>query len=249
MISFLLYNAGLELLSSLPPKLLKHEAFRNDRRRRNKPFSKMLLDLAVHQPALSKSMRDNRGRPDILHQCLLQFLFSSVIHPELLASEVANGSVSSVVSPRCFVHTISNQWFEVDPLWRPPVHYFRFRGLMELFLEKGFLKIASSSFLRFQQGSLEVVLDQLSPSRVLVFSSSGSEYSLSAFQEFLCSSHNSEENFVCLIGAYQRGPPPAFLFSDSRWSNMVETIKLPGQRLSSWKVFNLALSALEFGFL
>ena len=68
------------------------------------------------------------------------------------------------------------------------------------------------------------------------------------FQNQVCSYYNNTKlEVICLIGAYQHGPPPEFLSKDKKWQERVTKITLPGGRLPSWKILGLTLSALELG--
>lgn len=241
MITFILYNCGLELLDSLPPKLLAQPAIKNDLKRRKKKSSEILLDLAVHQSALNSREQSNRGRLDIIHHCILQYLFSPLIHP--------SGENKIKQELKMFIHSINNTYFEILPEWRPPSHFIRFRGLMEQLYAKGEIIISSEEKIKLKKGTLIDLINNLNPNTLIVFTShgKGSELSLHPFAEVMTKYFRSSEQFVCLIGGYQHGPPPEQLLKEfSNKKTKIVDLMLKGGRLPSWKVLNIALQGIEW---
>lgn len=241
MITFLLYDCGIELLESLPPKLLTHPTIKNDLKRRKKKASEILLDLAVHQSALQSKEQTNRGRIDIVHHCIMQFLFSSLIHP--------SGENSEYLMPKLIVHSINNTYFEVLPSWRPPSHFLRFRGLLEKLYTKKWIKISSDETIELKNGTIDTILKNLNPKSILLFTSHGNNKTetLQSFSNIMANYYKSPETTVCLIGGYQHGaPPPSLLKKMDEKKTNLRTITLEGGRLPSWKVLSLALQAIEW---
>ena len=241
MLFFLLYNCGLELLDSLPLKIQKHAAIKNDIKKRKKKQSEILLDLAIHQSAFNSKDQLNRGRPDIVHQCVLQFLFSSLIHP---SEEHRN-----INKPRLLIHSINNTYFEVSPLWRPPTHYLRFRGLLEQLYSQKSLKISNEESLLLKTGSLNKIITSINPQKIVIFSSHGKEspQTLHTFAKNIYSYHTDPDPILCLIGGYQHGPPPKLdLPKINKINTKITYLTLEGGRLPSWKVLSKALQGIEW---
>ena len=241
MLYFILYNSGLELLESLPNHIKTHPAIKNDIRKRKKKLNEVLLDLAVHQSAFNSQEKLNRGRPDIVHLSILQFLFSPLIHP--------SGVDDTFKKPKLFIHSINNTYFEVLPQWRPPSHYLRFRGLLEQLYTKHTIKISQEEAIFLKSSSLEKLIDKISPNLVLYFTSHGKTdlETLNSLAKTMYNYHVSSESVVCLIGGFQHGS-----LADSSIKKLVkqktkiETITLEGGRLPSWKVINIVLQAIEW---
>ena len=235
MIYFLLYNAGLELLDVLPEKMLLHSAIKNDLKKRNKKPSNSIIDLAVHQSAFYSNDQDNRGRPDIVHHCLLQFLFSSLVHPKFDNDKNFNVQL--------FIHTISNAYFEVPPTWRVPSHYFRFRGLMEVLLSKKQLKVSATENILLQFGNVPQIIDKLGIQKIILFTSHGKESEYLKLKDNLKNYFKSTEKILFLIGAYQHGETAKIISSLDK--TKITNITFPGGRLPAWKVLSTIISILE----
>ena len=240
MITFLLYNSGLELLNSLPEKLLKQPAIRNDLRKRKKKPSEVLLDLAVHQSAFDSKDILNRGRPDIVHQVILQYLFSPLIHPS------GNNKPSKL---HLLIHSRNNKYFEVPSSWRPPLHFLRFRGLLEKLLHKRSLVVSEEDSITLEMGNVKQIIQKVKPSIVLNFTSHGISrpLSLHAFANVLTDHYKSPEIVLCLIGGFQHGKIPDPILKQLKESKVkLNDISLEGGRLPSWKVVSISLQAIEW---
>ena len=240
MITFLLYNSGLELLNSLPEKLLKHPAIKNDLRKRKKKPSEVLLDLAVHQSAFDSKDKLNRGRPDIVHQVLLQYLFSPLIHPS------GNNQNSNL---HLLIHTSSNKYFEIPSSWRPPLHYLRFRGLLEKLLHKRSLVVSEEDSITLELGTVKQIIQKVKPSSIINFTShtASEPLSLHAFANFLTDHYKSPKMVLCLIGGYQHGKIPDSILKQLKESKVkIHDVSLEGGRLPSWKVLSTSLQGIEW---
>jgi len=240
MIIFLLYDCGIELLDSLPGKIQAHPAIKNDLKRRKKKSSEVLLDLAVHQSALNSREQENRGRIDIVHHCLLQFLFSPLVHPS---------GFNGTTKPKLIIHSVNNTYFEVLTTWRAPSHFLRFRGLLEKLYTKKFLKITTEEEINLKTGTIDEIITKTNSKNILLFSShSNTEIkSLHTFAKFITEYHRKSENTLCLIGGYQHGPPPKALEKLVKGKKVnLEYVTLEGGRLPSWKVVNIALQGMEW---
>lgn len=240
MITFLLYNSGLELLNSLPEKLLKQPAIKNDLRKRKKKPSEVLLDLSVHQSAFDSKDIVNRGRPDIIHQVILQYLFSPLIHPS------GNNQDSKL---RLLIHTSSNKYFEVPSSWRPPLHFLRFRGLLEKLFHKRSLVVSENDCITLELGTVKQIIQKVNPSTIINFTSHATSepLSLHAFADVLTDYYKSPQTVLCLIGGYQHGKIPEAILKQLKTSKVkIREISLEGGRLPSWKVMSISLQALEW---
>lgn len=108
-------------LETVPPKISSNKSIDRKARRRGRQPTELLLDSNYfHEPMRKLEDSKRRGRPDIVHVCMLTALDSPLNH---------EGSL------RFSVHTRHDKVIEVDPETRIPRSYNRFVGLMEqLFL-------------------------------------------------------------------------------------------------------------------
>ena len=106
-------------LETVPEEIAYHADVIRAARLRKKRAEEMLLEDYLHFRAIRKlSMAEKRGRPDIVHRCLLLALDSGVFE-------------------EIYVHTVAGRIIRVSGETRLPRTYERFRGLMEkLFREE-----------------------------------------------------------------------------------------------------------------
>ena len=233
MIRILLYDCGLQLLSSLDNSILQHPAITTDIKRRHRQPSSILLDLSIHQSAFPKEKGQYFGRPEIVHQSILEFLYSPIL--------LRWGS-----NIEFFIHTVENKYFKVPSTWNPPINYYRFRGLMEQLLNKHSL-ITNAGQLILHEGT---VFDLVKPRRkntqdyrTVILSSKGIFTTLKDFQKTVESYLYSDTLFTFLIGGYQKGAFP------DKYKSLVsdrEMICLPGGIMPAWKVIGLIIGSLEY---
>ncbi len=114
---FIILESSLELV---PEEIADHPAIVSDARRRRKKAVELLLDDSKHYSAMKTlEHREKRGRPDIVHQCLLLLLDSPLRSFEI------------------YVHTIKDEIIRFSRDTRLPRNYNRFVGLMEDLFKKG----------------------------------------------------------------------------------------------------------------
>src|SRR3989442_1227944 len=93
-------------------------------RRKGKPASELILDQNYHHAAIHRlaRMAERRGRPDIVHYCLLLALGSPLNMEGHL---------------RCYVHTVNEKMIPVNPKARLPRQSDRFVSLLEQLFSTG----------------------------------------------------------------------------------------------------------------
>jgi len=135
---FVFVESSLELV---PEELKNHpDVVRNAKRRKKKP-DKMILDDSLHFRAMGNlENREKRGRPDIIHQCLLALLDSNLRNFEIL------------------VHTIDGKIIWIDMETRIPRNYNRFIGLMEDLFEKKKIIANGKTLIEIRNLSLSDIL-------------------------------------------------------------------------------------------
>ncbi len=113
-------------LERVPASISDHPAIVRDARKRKKRPLEMILDDSRHYPAMKDlPEREKRGRPDIVHTCLLAALDSELNHKGGL---------------EIFIHTLNNEIIWMSGETRIPRNYNRFLGLMEDLFRKRVIK-------------------------------------------------------------------------------------------------------------
>jgi rRNA small subunit pseudouridine methyltransferase Nep1 len=170
-------------LERVPHSIAKHPAVVRDARRRRKKPEKIILDDSKHHAAMGKLERkQKRGRPDILHSCLLS----------ALDSRASNDM-------EIYVHTINNEIIWISAQTRIPRNYNRFIGLMEDLFEKKVISHADINLLKFLDLSLKELIDSLHPSEIVVMSEDGK-----IMEGYLRDIFKNEDVVIC-IGAFPHG--------------------------------------------
>ncbi len=185
MLTLVFVEAALE---TVPPGLWGHPAVKASVRRRGKEPGRILLDRTLHHSAM-RHLRDaeRRGRPDILHFCLLEALGTPLNRERLL---------------RVYVHTYRGIAITVSPEVRLPRNYNRFVGLMEQLLSEGQVPPGGEPLLRAEEKTLEQLVAEAAPTRVTALTSHGEPETLRE----VCSRLAPEERPMVFIGAYPHGP-------------------------------------------
>jgi len=187
-----------------------------------------LLNSSLHYPAMRRLPDgDRRGRPDIVHRCLLLALDTPLNMEGLL---------------RVYVHTRHNKLITLDPATRLPRMFNRFAGLIEHLFLAGEAP-PEKPLLRLENASLAELIGQIKPKKVIIFSERG--------QRKLCGElfdGISKEDEVCVVvGGFPRGE---FLsnvaeFSDELVSIDPESLRAPTVIARAIYVYEGALGIQE----
>ncbi|MFX1589174.1 MAG: 16S rRNA methyltransferase, partial [Promethearchaeota archaeon] len=95
-LTLIIAECGLELI---PKEIRDHPSVKKNIRSKN--YASHLLDNALHHSAIVKLKNfEKRGRPDILHNCLLNALGSPLNKNKQL---------------KIYFHTVNNRVFELNP--------------------------------------------------------------------------------------------------------------------------------------
>ncbi|MFQ5761801.1 MAG: hypothetical protein ACE5PO_02085, partial [Candidatus Bathyarchaeia archaeon] len=114
MFNLILAEASLEVV---PPEVAGHPQVLAHARKLGVNEREVILDKSYHYNAMAKlKQKEKRGRPDIIHFCLLEALGSPLNLEGLL---------------QVHIHTLNNQVLTVNPRCRLPRNYNRFIGLMQ----------------------------------------------------------------------------------------------------------------------
>jgi rRNA small subunit pseudouridine methyltransferase Nep1 len=184
MLVLVFIEAALELV---PRELWRHPAVRESAKRRGKKPGEILLDRALHHAAM-RNLEDSlkRGRPDILHLCLLEALGTPLNREQLL---------------RIYVHTHGGTMITVSSQVRLPRNYNRFVGLMEQLLLERRVPLEGEALLTAEKRGLEQLVEEMVPTRIIALTSHGEPTSLKE----VCSKLAAEEKPMVFVGAYPHG--------------------------------------------
>lgn len=222
MLSLGIVETALELVLTA---IAKHPAVVAAAKIRGRPPTRMLLDEAVHSPAMS-SLPDSekRGRPDIVHRALLAILDSVFVRENQLAT--------------LFVHTYDGRIIEIDPRTRLPRRFVRFVGLMEQLLSGQAKEPAAEQrpLLRVRPELLAVFVQQLHPSRIILLTEDGSPTPPTELAQQLL----AEPNPLVLVGGFARGT-----FTRAVQELAPQKASLDPEPLSTSTVVGMLLHSLE----
>jgi rRNA small subunit pseudouridine methyltransferase Nep1 len=221
-LSLVLVEAALELV---PAEILGHPSVRRNAKRRGKRPEETLLDRSLHHYAMTGLPgQDKRGRPDILHFCLLEAMGSPLNR---------SGNL------RVWVSTQRGKLIEVNPSTRPPRDCNRFKSLMEqLLLEGSSPPVAESPLFQVRDVGLGEFVKELNLCRVVALTSHGSPSSFAAAAEVLCGSGS----VAVFVGAYPSGP-----MEEETLALVDESLSVYPEPLEAWTVVSRLLYECERG--
>jgi len=198
-------------LELVPKSIVEHPAVVNYARRRGKKPEEVILDSSYHHSALKKlEDGDRRGRPDIVHICLLNALES-----------IANKEGKL----RVYVHTRNDEVIYIKPETRLPRNYNRFLGLMES-LFKNRVVPKDLELLRLEEKTLGELIEEIGPDEVFVMHEEGELVKPRDFGKSLA----ELENPVVIVGGFPHG--------DFRSPVKGRKVSLYREPLMAWTVVN-----------
>ncbi|HFC49550.1 MAG TPA: 16S rRNA methyltransferase [Thermofilum sp.] len=220
-LSIIFVDAGLELV---PKSLWSHPSVRATAARRGKKPGEILLDKSLHYHAMKRlPLSHKRGRPDILHVCLLLAL-SSILNKE--------GWL------RVYVETLEKRWITINPETRLPRNYNRFVGLMEQLLVYGKVPpSANNPLIRVEHfSSLRKKFAEIGLSKVYLLSEKGKPMKVRQLAEEII----HEKSPGVLIGCFPRGD-----VSEEVKNSADETVSIAPYPLDAWTVTCRIISSVE----
>ncbi len=215
-----LADAALELV---PKEIWSHPAVRKTASRRGKKPGEMLLDVSLHYHAMrGLADRDKRGRPDIVHLCMLVALSSALNKVGLL---------------RLVVHTFSDVVIRVRSDVRIPRNYNRFVGLMEQLMLEGRVPPGSEDPLMVaERMDFRRLVEVESPSAVVVLDEEGVPLHPRRLGEVIVGYRRP----VVVVGAFQRGR-----FREEVVGSADLRACIAGAPLDAWAVVARVISTVE----
>ncbi|WP_297506831.1 16S rRNA methyltransferase [Thermococcus sp.] len=219
MLHLIIADSELELV---PKSIAEHPAVVNYARRRGKKPEEVILDSTYHHSVLRKlEDGERRGRPDIVHLCLLNALESIANKEGLL---------------RVYVHTRNDEVIYIKPETRLPRNYNRFLGLMESLFKKRAVP-ENLELLRIEEKTLEELVREINPDGVFVMHEGGELMKPRDFGKVLAELSDP----VVIVGGFPHG--------DFRSKIEGRKISLYREPLMAWTVVNEVIVAFEFSML
>ena len=177
-----LVECGLELI---PEQIKNHPAIKKNIFKNN--YASLLLDNAIHHSAMIKlENREKRGRPDILHNCLLHALGSPCNKKGLLSF---------------YAHTTNGRIFQFNSDLKINRNYNRFKGLMAKLLIEGSISFKGKTLVSEIKDPLDAFIKSIKKPDIKLLSSKGRliEHHLTIFPK------DSSKNEIIIIGGFQKG--------------------------------------------
>jgi rRNA small subunit pseudouridine methyltransferase Nep1 len=206
-------------LQLVPEEIQGHPQIKQFAKRRQRIPSEVLLDRAFHNLAMRRLAKvryriavEKMGRPDIIHNTLLQVLETPLNWEGQL---------------RVFVHTQDNNVIWINPTVRLPKNYTRFIGLIEQLYHEKQVPNQTDPLLGIYRADLSHLIRQLKPTRVLGFSTLGQPMLMRNVAEL---AGRMKEPLV-VIGGFPRGH-----FSDKTRRVIDELYAVDRQPLDAWVV-------------
>jgi len=208
MLHLVIADSEIELV---PESIVNHPAVVGYARKRRKRPEEVILEGSYHHSAL-RNLEDGerRGRPDIVHICLLNALES-----------IANREGKL----RVYVHTRNDEVIYIRPETRLPRNYNRFLGLLES-LFKSKVVPRDLALLRIEEKTLKELVDEINPDGVFVMHEEGELMRPRDFGMVLA----GLENPLVIVGGFPHG--------DFRSSVSGERVSLYREPLMAWTVVN-----------
>ncbi len=213
----ILVECGLELI---PKEVRSTPSVRKTIQSRN--YASQLLDNALHHSAM-KSLKhfEKRGRPDILHSCLLNALGSPLNKSGLLT---------------IYIHTIHGKIFKIDPELRIARNYNRFKGLMAKLLIDEKIGVKGSELISLYPNTLKDLFNTRDNQEIIIFSTSGEK--LIKHDNLFPSSNDKE--YIAIIGGFQKNS------ISKEFQNLSDKmISLSSYSLDAWIVVSKVINYFE----
>lgn len=213
----ILAECGLELI---PEELRKIPSIR--KQIKDDDYPSQLLDTALHHSSMKDLENYNkRGRPDILHLCLLNALGSPLNKHKNL---------------EVFFHTVNNEIYRVSPDTRIARNYNRFKGLMAKLLIEGNITTDGEDLISKFDGKIDDLIKTLKNPEIMILSSIGKQ--IKKPPELFSS--DSSKNYIIFIGGFQKGG-----FSEEILCLTEDTISISKFPLDAWVVVNKIITLYE----
>jgi rRNA small subunit pseudouridine methyltransferase Nep1 len=216
-LTIILAECGLELI---PEEIKSIPAIKKSIREKSYPSK--LLDNALHHSAMN-SLKNawKRGRPDILHICLLNALGSPL---------------SKYGHLNLYLHTINNEIYEINTEIKIARNYNRFKGLMAKLLIEDEIRTENLVLISRINKNLNELLNALSNDEIILLSRKG-KLVKNHFELF---DKNLRKNYLVFLGCFQKGS-----FSEEILSLSNKIVSISHYPLDAWVALSKIISYYE----
>ena len=182
MISLILSESSLELV---PSELQHHPSVASHARKLGKHSSEILLDNSWHFAAMKGIENEmKRGRPDLVHFSILE----ATTIPLYLQNKI-----------KLYVHTLDDKVISFGKNVHIPKSYHRFAGVIEKLYQEKEIISKDDVLLEIEEKTFSELLDEINPSKVLGFSTSGDN---STYEKI---AKDVPDDACIVIGGFQKG--------------------------------------------
>ena len=206
-------------LQLVPTEIQSHSQIKAYAERRMKKPPEVLLDRTFHHSAMQKLARmrfrlpvEKMGRPDIVHNTLLQVLETPLNWEKQL---------------RVFVHTQDDYVISVSPKIRLPKNYVRFVGLIEQLFAKKQVPERGEPLMKIEKGTVQSLISSIRPTQVLGFSVLGKP----KLMRTIAKEAGDMVNPAVVFGGFPRGH-----FSSETVRGLNSMFKVDRESLDAWVV-------------
>ncbi|KXB02375.1 hypothetical protein AKJ44_00550 [candidate division MSBL1 archaeon SCGC-AAA261F17] len=173
-------------LETVPPEISSEKSIRWKAQRRGRKPTELILD-SNYDHRIMRKLPDSerRGRPDIIHVCMLAALDSPLNREDLL---------------KLYIHTRNDKIIDVASETRIPRSYNRFIGLIEQLFLTGEVP-PEGPLLRLRDGTLRGIVEEINPEKAITFSSREQEFR----RESLFDEVKKEDDVCIIVGGFPHG--------------------------------------------
>lgn len=182
MLSLIIADSSLEVI---PKELYSHKSVKSYCKKMGKRPSQVLLDNSWHFAAM-RGIKDEikRGRPDIVHFCLLEATTIPLYEQDMI---------------KIFVHTIDDKVISFGKGVRLPKSYHRFVGLVEKLYNEKLIKDDDKKLLGLENMTFSQLVDKIKPDKVVGLSTEGEPSSYEDVAKSLT------DNSCLVVGGFPKG--------------------------------------------
>ena len=217
MISLILSESALELV---PFELKDHPSVVSHARKLGKYSSDILLDNSWHFAAMKGITNEiKRGRPDLVHFSILE----ATTIPLYLQNKL-----------NLFVHTIDDKVIHFGKNVHLPKSYHRFEGVIEKLYQEEKIIANNELLLEIKDQTFSELIDEISPSKVIGFSTEGQ---LSSYEKIAA---ELSDNSCIVLGGFQKGH-----FSDSTQNKITDLYSIGNESFEGHVVVSRILYEYE----
>jgi len=220
LLTLILAESSIELV---PNEITGHPAILKSAERKKKDPRQLILDQSYHHSAILRLGKSGigRGRPDIVHFCLLLALGS----PLNLDNQLT-----------CFVHTRDDQVITIDPRTRLPRSTDRFTALIEQLYQSSMVPASGPPLMKLRRESLNDLLSKISPDSIVALTTLG----LPKPMEAVAAGLRDAKRPALIVGGF-----PVGHFSDRTMKLASGKFRIDIRKLEAWTVVGRAVYDYE----